>query len=158
MFAEATFSVPQHPHYRLPFETPENHVDHEEFRTRVEAEALRHKRYLVPFSLVRIIADRGLEGAALDEALATETRCTDTVCRMPDGSRALLLLQADTGEATVVVRRIVEVVKELASDANIRAAVASTAGRRVEADELWLAVSKAFVVALESEAHLVLAR
>lgn len=125
----------------------------EAFRVRAEDEAVRHGRHLGGFALVRIGVSDPADQPLLDEAAATETRRTDSVCRQPDGSYALLLVQAREGVAAVVIRRIERTMGELAAGRAVSLIVgAAHAGRRrVAAEELWRIASRAYIDASRRE-------
>ena len=67
-------------------------------------------------------------------------RRTDTVCLLPDGSWALLLLHAGDRQLKIVARRLMTV----AEDPSVVAALLAVDGRRDEADLLWLSLSRAY--------------
>lgn len=125
----------------------------EVFRVRAEEEAARHRRHLGGFALLRIGVSDPVDQPLLDEAAATETRRTDSVCRQPDGSYALLLVQAREGVAAVVTARIERTMGEIAGGraVSLVAGAAHAGRRRVDAEELWRAASRAYLDASRRE-------
>lgn len=115
------------------------------FRERLEYEARRHARHLGGYGVVRLDVElHGLE--ALVEALVTETRETDAVCVLDDGTFALLVVEGDAHACEVVVRRLERVVAELSTGElpAIRSGVGATRGRRVGAQDVWNEAARAF--------------
>ena len=117
----------------------------EAFRTVLETELARHNRYLVPLGLLRIGMRTGVS-EKLHEAVATEIRRTDSVCVLPDGSCALLLLHATEKQLRVVARRL----KNVANNPGLVVALLPVEGRREEASLLWLSLCRAYEYARSS--------
>lgn len=136
-------------------------VGPEELRARVEAESARHFRYLDGFALVRIGPLDSLRGhEALREAIETETRRTDTVCELPDGSYVVLAVRGGEKDAEAIAHRIETVAVEIAAlqgepDVEFIAGVAAAQDRRLDADELWEGVCGAYREAHELGAEVV---
>lgn len=135
-------------------------ISYESFRRQLEQEALRHKRYLTGFGLVRIGPREGPYGAlALSEALETETRLTDTVCSVDDGSYVVLVLESEEPGLLAVARRIVAVADEIGREAGcpapVCAGIAASGRRRVAADEIWVAAANAWDLARTGDTYVV---
>ena len=128
-------------------------VTPELFRERVEAEVVRHARYLSGAGILRIGPRRGrLGGDALREAAETETRRTDSVCSYPDGSQAVLAVNADRRAVESLGRRIERVARDIAREKDgscpdFVSGLAVADDRRLQADELWMAANNALEVA-----------
>lgn len=118
-----------------------NVVDPEVLRDRLELEAFRHARYLTGFGVVRLRAYGEEARSALEEAVVTETRCTDAVALLLDDTFAVLVTNADELGCRTVADRLVDVACELMSDPHARqqfvVGVASSGARRLDADEVW---------------------
>jgi hypothetical protein len=130
------------------------------FLARVEEESRRHHRYLRGYGLVRIAAVDGLRGReALEEALQTETRRTDTVCALPDGSFAILCVESGLDACLALAKRLQVVAMELSPGSEslvpFPAGVAASNVVRVRADELWAAASHCFARARQSTTGMV---
>lgn len=148
-----------------PFDQPIIRTDskilhHDMFRIHLEQETRRHKRYLSGFGLVRIGPGEGHYGSlALGEALETETRQTDTVCGLDDGSFVVLVLEANESGLLAVARRIESVAhdigKEAGCDIPVCAGIASTGARRVSADEMWMAATTAWELARSGDENVI---
>lgn len=125
------------------------------FLARVEAEARRHHRHLRGFGLIRIGAgDDEPAREALEEALETETRRTDDVCALPDGSFAILCVESGLDGCLALARRLQGVAMELAPTSRalvpFPTGVAAAALVRVRAEELWSSASYCYVQAQRS--------
>lgn len=118
-----------------------NVVDPEVLRDRLELEAFRHARYLTGFGVVRLRAYGEEARSALEEAVVTETRCTDAVALMLDDTLAILVTNVDEPGCRTVADRLIDVACELMSDPQARqrfvVGVSSSGARRLDADEVW---------------------
>lgn len=134
------------------------------FRDRVEAETARHARYLSGVGVMRVGLRRGRLGAeALREAVETETRRTDSVCAYPDGSHAILAVNAGRRAMEALARRLDRAARDIArgngaSAPELVTGAAAAEERRVNADELWMAANDALEVAVETASDLTFAR
>lgn len=138
-----------------------NVVANEEFRTRVESQALRHDRYLEGMGLVRIAPLGGRVGVGiLRDAVAVETRRTDSVCPLPDGSVAILAVRVGHAGVETIARRLMETAREMAQDEHgivlrFVAGAAAAGDRRLDPDELWNGCFEAFEMAKTVDRDLV---
>lgn len=121
------------------------------FQARLEAEAARHARHLGGFGLLRVGTGEPGGNTPLREALATETRRTDSLTALSDGSFALLAICTDARQLRRIVRRLREAAGELAADrpCPVVAGAAAAGHRRMDADELWMGVCEAYAEARE---------
>jgi hypothetical protein len=138
-------------------------VTPERFRERALAEATRHGRYLSGVGIIRIGPRHGRLGReALREAVETETRRTDATCSYPDGSHAVLAVNADSRALEALARRLASVAREIAKsrreEAEYVSGAASAEEQRLTADELWVAANDAYEIAVETAGELVFAR
>jgi len=125
-----------------------NRVPPEELRRRVEREAERNRRHLGGFALLRIGAIDAGDSRALDEAVETETRRTDTVCRLADGSWAVLAVETGERGLRALAARLTLTAREISAGPVLpryAAGGAASGERRVGADELWASMSAAFL-------------
>jgi hypothetical protein len=122
----------------------------EMFRLVLEAEVLRHHRYLHGFGILRIGPRvEGLGVDALRESFETETRQTDSAAALPDGSCALIALSARPEHLEHIARRLCAAAQAIQQEyedepATYVVGLAATSDRRVDADEMWQAASRAY--------------
>lgn len=121
----------------------------EVFRAQLEREAARHRRHLEGFGLLRLgSAGPGDPPESLRQAMEVETRATDSVCLLPDGSFVVLAVGCDLPELQVLATRLRTEAADLhrGSAPALRLAVgyAEAAMRRVHSDDLWRQLALSF--------------
>ncbi len=139
-------------------------VSPDDFSDRLAQEVARHHRYLHGVGLLRIgprVPRLGVE--ALREAAISDTRRTDTLCLFPDGSCAVLAPHAAEKQLEIIARRLRATACAIHQESEgvtpaYAAGLAFANNRRIDTDELWLAVNRAYDEARQHAAAFVFAR